>query len=636
MKRFLGLAACFFLVFSFCFTHKAEAADDVTGNYHERGLRYLIMKGALTPDSKGNYNPSAKVTRGQFAAFLSKAIGLPNASKKTNFKDVPTNNKYYQDIQNAAAAGIITGYPDGTFKPNDPILRQHMAVMIYRTLNHLKVPTNTTAPLNFKDKNQIYKDYQTAVAVGVQKGIIKGSTMPDGVYFYPLNHTTVAQAATFVIRLMESIGDQEAINFGIYELKQILQNGTLGATKKTSYTYEDVLKSVSSNKDVIVKDGDIIYMAPGTGFAVTKAYAVLESTMVNDNISVAAGSEMQFIKAEGKRIKVNFGGHEGYVDQNSVRLVPFDLAKGRNYYERTGEGEIKHVLVDQLTGNVKGSYIFGKAPSQMKAGKKYYSWDGINFFSGSEKFTYYNYYQFLPVHTKTQYTAQQLENYIQYILKEREKQGGRYKDATKKSKLIGLGSKLKAIEAEYGVNAMMILALAMHESDFGMSDYAQNYNNLFGLYVYDTNPLKMKFASPEASIRELMDQFWWKKYIPANASFGYGTVYGTKTIGFNVKYASDPYWGSKAAGHYYRADKSMGFKDANKAYKVGLTTTSGLNVRTGPGTSYTAIYKYNRSNIPVLITNENVNGWYEIVPDSKDYKKAYVSKDYVKILNTTK
>lgn len=636
MKKLVGMMFTILLVFSLFSINQVEAADDVTGNYHERSLRYLISKGALTPDGNGKYNPNATVTRAQFAAFISRVIGLPNGKDPISFSDVPSSNKYYQDIQKAASAGIVTGYENGTFKPNDPITRQHMAVMIERAMKYLKIPTSTAKDLTFKDKNQIYKDYYSAVATGAEKGIIQGSTMPDGVYFYPLKNTPVSQAATFIIRMMEVARNQEAINFGPYELS-VIQNGTLAATNTKSYDFNAIKPSVQNSNQVITKNGNIVYMYPGAGFAVAKAYSVLNSQTIGDQVSVATGSQMQYLGSEGNKVKVDLAGQVGYVDANTLTLYPYTLSKGRNYYKNVG-GEIVHVLVDPQTGKETASYTFGKAPSQMRAGVKYYSWDGITFYTGAEKFTYYNYYQFLPVHTKTQYTADELDRYIDYALKEREKQGGRYTNASKKSKLIGLGKKLKAFEEEYGVNAMMILALAFHESDFGMSDYAQNYNNLFGLYVYDTNPLKKEFASPEASIRELMDQFWWKNYIPANASFAHGAVFGTKRIGFNVKYASDPYWGAKAAGHYYRADKYLGAKDANKGYKVGLTNTTGLNVRTGASTSFPIIYRYNRSMLPVLISSTNLvsSGWYEIIPDSRNHKVAYVSAQYVDILDTVK
>lgn len=638
MKKLLLVVFSMLLVFTFSYTSIVQAADDVAGNYHERGLRYLIMKGALTPDSNGKYNPNATVTRGQFAAFLSKAIGLSNANEIIDFTDVPTNSPFYQDIQNAATSGIITGYQDGTFKPNDPITRQHMAVMIERTMKYLNIPTSSANDLQFKDKDSILKDYYSAVATGAEKGIIQGSTQKDGVYFYPQNNTTVAQAATFIIRTMEAAGDQEAINFNFYayEIKEI-QGNELVSIGKTSNDYNTLLKSITNDNQVITKNGEIVYMKPSAGFVVTNKYTVLNSQTINDKISVAADTEMQYIELKGNQVKVNLAGQVGYIDLDAVNFIPFASLK-RNYYENV-DGEMKHVLVNHQTGQNKASYIFGKAPSEMKPGVKYYSWDGITFYNGSEQFTYYNYYQFLPVHSKTQYTAEEIDSYINYILGEREQLGGRYTDATQKSKLIGLGQHVKAIEEEYGVNAMMLISLAMHESDMGMSDYAQKYNNLFGLYVYDTNPLKVQFDSPEASIRELMQNFWWKNYIPANAAFAHGSVFGTKRIGFNVKYASDPFWGAKAAGHYYRADKYLGFKDANNAYTVGLTNITGLNVRFIATTNNnTPIYQYNRVNIPIIITSTNLasNGWYEIIPDSRNHKVAYISSNYVNILNTTK
>ena len=105
----------------------------------------------------------------------------------------------------------------------------------------------------------------------------------------------------------------------------------------------------------------------------------------------------------------------------------------------------------------------------------------------------------------------------------------------------------------------------------------------------------------------------------------------------NVKYASDPYWGAKAAGHYYRADKYLGFKDANNPYTVGLTTTSGLNVRTAPTTAGNSpLYTYTRKNLPVIISNTNLPDWYEIIGEQRGLPTAYVNKQYVNIIKTTK
>ena len=306
-------------------------------------------------------------------------------------------------------------------------------------------------------------------------------------------------------------------------------------------------------------------------------------------------------------------------------------------------GQLVHYIYSYKTGKYS-SYTAGKAPNFLKENGQYYSWDGVEFFNsaGTVIGKAYNYYQFLPTHSKTNYTAEEIDAYVMQRLSELEALANSnpttysiYKEATKKSKIIGIGEFLKNIEAEYNVNALMILALSFHESMYGMSDRAQLENNLFGLYVTDSNPLLKKFESVEANILELLNAFWLKNYVPANGLHANGAVFGHKAIGFNVKYASDPYWGSKVAGHYYRIDKALGFKDANNAYTVGMTNTTGLNVRTGPGTNNPKQFTYGKTNLPVLILGQE-NGWYRIVSDVTREENVYVSSQYVNILNTYK
>ncbi len=78
-------------------------------------------------------------------------------------------------------------------------------------------------------------------------------------------------------------------------------------------------------------------------------------------------------------------------------------------------------------------------------------------------------------------------------MKERQRTGAaRYKDAPTKSKLIGLGNYLKAIEETHRVNALFILATAIHESDYGISGNALTKNNIFGIKVFDSSPEKVQ------------------------------------------------------------------------------------------------------------------------------------------------
>lgn len=632
MKKLLLFPIALLLMVSFAFS--ASAADDVTGTYHEKSLRYLILKGALTPDSQGNYYPNNMVTRAEFAHYLAVTLQLPNADTVKNFEDVPANSPYYTSIQKAAAANIVTGYSEKTFKPNDKISRVHMAVMIERALTYLKVSVDTPNPTTFKDQAQILPEYRHAVAVGAHLNIIKGTPMKDGTYFYPTQNTNRAQTAAFIYRLNEYLGDPDT-KFDVYEIKAI-KNKELVSTGKTSISYDALYNQITDhNTQVITKGDKIVYMKSGLGYVVSNKYIALKSETISDQIAVAAGTEMQYSGSDGQNVRVNLAGQIGSVSIDDVTLIPFATSKGRSYYKNEG-GELRHYLVN-TEGKETGSYISGKAPAEMKSGAAYYSWDGIYFAGNGQSFTHYNYYQFLPIYSKTHYTAEELDRYISYALAEREKLSSKYANATKISKLIGLGSTLKKFEEQYNINAAMVLALALHESDYGMSDHAQKLNNLFGLYVYDTNPLNKKFESVEANILEYINQFIWKKYVPADAPFANGAVFGSKALGINVKYASDPLWGAKAAGHYFRVDKFLGFKDASDPYTIGLTTTTGLNVRSVATTvNNSPLYTYTRKNLPIIITSDHLADWYEMVAEQKGLPFGYVNKQYVNILQTTK
>lgn len=630
-------------------------ADELSGHMHENGLRYLIQKDALLKDANGSYRPNATVTRGEFATYIAKALNLDTKNEIT-FTDVSDTYLFANEIKLAATAGIITGYTDGSFKPDDRISREHMAVMLIRAVDYLKIPKGTSS-ITFKDNTTIFKDFREDVAIGAQLGLIKGSS--NGM-FLPRDNATIGEASTFILRLIlladqldagknENNGNSENNgntnngnnnntdnngNTTAYIVKEV-SNGNL-VDKQTFTSFEAAEKAMTTSSLVITQNDKIIKMT--SGYVVTNNYVALNSETIKDQIAVAGNTEMEYLGSDATQVKVRLAGHTGYLKQADITLIPSALVKGRSYY--TNEyGEIKHTLYDYKTNKYSASYVYGKAPSFMKQGEKYFSWDGINFTNadGSSKGEAYNYYQFLPARAATQYTADELDQYIVGKLAEVESSGASiYKNATTKSKLLGLGSVLKEVEANSHINAMLILSLAQHESAYGMSDHAQNLNNLFGLYVYDTNPLNKKFDSVEANINELVEKFLQPNYITPGGRYTNGAVVGSKAIGFNVKYASDPFWGAKIAGHYYRAEKALGFKDANNPYKIALTTTAGLNVRADASTSQSPLFTFSKSNMPVIVTDTSSNGWYQIVSDKLNTEPGYISKDYIKFINTVK
>jgi len=632
-------------------------ADELSGHMHESGLRYLISKEALLKDANGSYRPNDTVTRGEFATYIAKALDLKTKNNIT-FTDVPDTYVFANEIKLAATAGIITGYTDGTFKPDARISREHMAVMLIRAVDYLKIPKGTSS-ITFKDNAAIFKDFRQDIAIGAQLGLIKGSS--NGM-FLPRDNATIAEASTFILRLIllaDTVGNNTGNtdnngnsgnngnsnnngndnnsgnnNTNAFIVKEV-SNGNL-VDKQSYASFEEAEKAMTNSTLVITQNNKIIKMS--SGIIVTNNYVALNSETIKDQIAIAASTEMEYLGSDATQVKVRLAGHVGSLKQADVTLIPSALVKGRAYYTNEN-GEIKHTLYDYKSNKYSSSYVYGKAPSFMKPGEKYFSWDGINFtnVNGSSKGEAYNYYQFLPARATTQYTAEEIDQYIMQKLTEVESSGASiYKDATTKSKLIGLGSVLKDVEANAHINAMLILALAQHESAYGMSDHAQNLNNLFGLYVYDTNPLNKKFDSVGTNINELVEKFLQPNYITPGGRYTNGSVVGSKAIGFNVKYASDPFWGAKIAGHYYRAEKTLGYKDANNPYKIALTTTAGLNVRTDASTQQSPLFTFSKSNMPVIVTDTGSNGWYQVISDKLHTEPAYISKDYIKFITTVK
>jgi len=652
MKKITVITLFLMLLISSLGIPKASASD-IENHQMVHELNFLIDKGVLRADTKGNYYPNRKVTRGEFAVYIARLFELP-ASTKYKFSDLKASNPLTIEIQNAAGAGILSGYPDGTFGPSQAITRQQMAGMLNKALRYLELPTQTVQ-LTFKDSYRIDPSFTTAVATSVNLNIIRGSTQKDGVYFLPKDNATIAHAAAFLYRLVavaEVLKPDESGNGEEQNLYHIatIDNGQINKGK-LFVSFEKALANWSGGNQVILKNDEIVKMS--SGLAVTRkdgtstlTYFYKEDKETPETY-VTIDTELQYLDSDGEFIKVQFADRIAYVKQSSVNLIPYSLLKNRTFYEASSTGELTHKIWNHSLG-YQTSYNVGKAPTFFQAGKKYFSWNGTKFFDQNSVIVgeAYSFYQYQPARSATNYTADEINTYIDNELARLENlytlnpsTYRKYADASIKSKLKNIGPILKKIEQEKQVNALMILSLAQHESDMGLSSHAQNYDNLFGLYVYDDNPLNKDFDSIEENINELINAFWNKNYIPPNAPYANGAVFGNKNIGFNVKYASDPFWGSKAAGHYYRIDKKMGFKDLNNAPKIGITTIDGLNVRLAPNLNNSPLFRYQKKNMPIFmhnVVNEGNMQWVQTNSDLLFPDNVYISTDYVKELNIIK
>ena len=184
---------------------------------------------------------------------------------------------------------------------------------------------------------------------------------------------------------------------------------------------------------------------------------------------------------------------------------------------------------------------------------------------------------------------------------------------------------------------MLIVAMAIHESDFGMSTHAQTINNIFGIKVFDSSPEKGEaYATIEDCVNSLANNYLNKNYVPATGAYANGGMAGNKARGINVRYASDPYWGEKVGGHMYSIDKYLGKKDFMK-YTIHETTASGLNIRSSASSASNAnlLFTYKKAGMPVAVL-ETSNSWHKILSDNVANQYAYVHSNYTKALPIAK
>lgn len=184
--------------------------DVPADHYAKANIETLASKFVISGYEDGTFGPYRQVTRAEFATLLIRGLGIvPEKNASTTFSDVKSGDWYAGNVAAAVKAGLISGYEDGTFRPNQQISRQEMVKMIYNALNSTGHKVTLTEAekaslLNrFSDKDQIPAWAADATAAAVKDGIVNG--VGDGL-FSPETQADRAQSATILYRMMKSVG----------------------------------------------------------------------------------------------------------------------------------------------------------------------------------------------------------------------------------------------------------------------------------------------------------------------------------------------------------------------------------------------------------------------------------------------
>lgn len=172
----------------------SAAYADIATHWAKEYIAALSGKGIINGYEDGTFRPDNQITRAEFAKLLITLSGRAPVYKDV-FADVSAADWSYGYIAAASDMGLITGY-NGNFEPNGLITKQDAAVMLYRYAQSRGLALGGDAQF---DDSALIADYAAApVGALASGGVISGA---DG-RFYPTNNTTRAEAATLIYKLL--------------------------------------------------------------------------------------------------------------------------------------------------------------------------------------------------------------------------------------------------------------------------------------------------------------------------------------------------------------------------------------------------------------------------------------------------
>lgn len=180
---------------------------DTQSNWAQQAIQTLSSQGIITGYPDGSFRPQGLVTRAEFSSMLVKALGLtPMASGAQTFSDVPKTNWAYPAIETVRSSGLVSGYPNGSFMPSKSISRaEAMATLA----NASRMPMPNDASINqilsgYRDASTIPTWARPAVAAVIQNGIYANDPSA-GNAINPLQPATRAEVAAMTENLRERL-----------------------------------------------------------------------------------------------------------------------------------------------------------------------------------------------------------------------------------------------------------------------------------------------------------------------------------------------------------------------------------------------------------------------------------------------
>lgn len=259
--------------------------SDIEGHWAKNWITQAVELGFVSGYQDGTFRPDRTITRAEFSKLINSAMHIENTAK-LNFSDVNNSEWFYNEVQKSVASGFFSGYENNTFRPNNPIKREEVAKVVSCAMTSGDIDGEGATLL--KDYSTIQDWAKPSVNTVYNKGYILG--YPTGVYM-PSKALTRAEAVKIIYEIVENENIERGFNITNYNESYtnavVVGNLNILDSVGTGNVY---LKNVVVLGDIVIS-ADKVSTVQLTDVKARNIIVEDESNPVkivcNDNISIA-------------------------------------------------------------------------------------------------------------------------------------------------------------------------------------------------------------------------------------------------------------------------------------------------------------------------------------------------------------
>ncbi len=288
LKQMIVFTACLFLCICF-FSSKSYSLNT---SYYLRAAQVLREKNVMVGDTKGNLNLDKPLKRSEISKMIVILLGKKKLAehylnlRKTSFKDVKTNYWGLGYIEAARSLGILTGYPDGNFRPEQYLKIEELTAIVVRALGFKESDLKGKWPLNYVQKAfdlNLYYNIESDIELG--KYVTRGQTaaiLYNAFLNSSLKNPTIINVEPIDLTTLKVTFDKELQTINTSDLK--LSNNI----KILSVNFSDQSKQIIEVKTSPQKENShytLYYKDSAFQFISIKLPFVIEDTLKVENLT---------------------------------------------------------------------------------------------------------------------------------------------------------------------------------------------------------------------------------------------------------------------------------------------------------------------------------------------------------------